>query len=242
MSINVTVWNEFRHEKENEVVKLIYPKGIHETIKEFLQKDEQIKVTTATLDEKEHGLTDEVLNNTDVIIWWGHAAHSEVKDEIVEKVAQRVRGGMGIIVLHSGHFSKIFKKLTGANCGLKWRDVGEKCRVWNINPSHPISKGVGEFIELEHEEMYGEPFGIPNPDDIVFMSWFKGGELFRSGNVFNVERGKVFYFQPGHETYPIYHDKQIQKVILNACKFLAPTVEIINTNVGDWIKKPLEEI
>jgi len=242
MSINVTVWNEFRHEKENEKIKKIYPKGIHETIKEFLIKDKELNVRTATLDEKEHGLTDDVLNNTDVIIWWGHAAHNEVSDEIVEKVAQRVRGGMGIIVLHSGHFSKIFKKLTGTNCGLKWRDVGEKCRVWNVKPNHPIAKGIGECIELEHEEMYGEPFGIPNPDEIVFMSWFKGGELFRSGNVFNIERGKLFYFQPGHETYPIYHNKDIQKVILNACKFVAPTAEIINTNVGNWIKKPLEEI
>lgn len=242
MSINVTVWNEFKHEKENEKVKKVYPNGIHETIKSFLEKDKAFSVKTATLDESYHGLTDEVLNNTDVLIWWGHKAHAEVSDEIVEKVSQRVRGGMGIIVLHSGHFSKIFKKLTGTNCGLKWRDMGEKCRVWTVKPSHPIAAGIDECIELENEEMYGEPFGIPNPDDIVFMSWFRGGEVFRSGCVFNVERGKMFYFQPGHETYPIYHNEQIQKVISNACKFVKPTVEVIDTNVGDWIKVPLEEV
>ncbi len=242
MSINVTVWNEFRHEVEMENVKAIYPDGMHMTIKSFLDKEDELVVRTATLDEKDHGLTDEVLNNTDVLLWWGHANHSDVRDDIVEKVCQRVRGGMGIIILHSGHFSKVFKRLTGSNCGLKWRDIGEKCRVWTVNPSHPIAKGIGEGIELLHEEMYGEPFGIPEPDELVFLSWFKGGEVFRSGCVFNVERGKMFYFQPGHETYPIYHNEKIQKVITNATKYVAPTCEIVNTNVGDWIKKPLEEI
>ncbi|MBN2852744.1 MAG: ThuA domain-containing protein [Clostridia bacterium] len=242
MTINITVWNEFRHEQTNEAVIAVYPAGIHQTIKAFLKKDEQFNVRTATLDQPDHGLTPDVLDSTDVLIWWGHAAHAEVRDDIVEKVCQRIRGGMGLIVLHSGHFSKVFKRITGANCGLKWRDVGEKCRVWNVKPNHPIAAGVDECIELEHEEMYGEPFGIPDPDELVFMSWFKGGEVFRSGCVFNVERGKVFYFQPGHETYPIYHHEGIQKIISNACKYVAPTAEIIDTNVGNWIKVPLEEV
>ncbi|MEK5440324.1 ThuA domain-containing protein [Fredinandcohnia sp. FSL W7-1320] len=219
--MKVTVWNENRHEQGNPIVSDLYPTGIHGTISDFLQL-EGFEVRTATLDESEHGLTDEVLNNTDVLIWWGHLAHGEVKDEIVEKVKQRVLNGMGLIVLHSGHFSKIFKVLMGTSCDLKWREVGEKERLWTINPSHPITVEIPEYIELENEEMYGEHFDIPKPDEIIFISWFEGGEVFRSGCTYTRGNGKVFYFMPGHETYPTYHNKQIQQVIINAVKWAEP--------------------
>lgn len=220
--MNIVIWNENRHEKKNPVVSEIYPEGIHGTLAQVLKRDD-VQVTTATLDEPEHGLTDDVLDNADVLLWWGHLAHDEVADEIAQKVKQRVLDGMGLIVLHSGHFSKIFKTLMGTTCDLKWREADEKERLWVVDPSHPIAEGVGEFIELEKEEMYGEHFDIPAPDELVFVSWFAGGEVFRSGATFKRGKGKIFYFRPGHETYPTYHHKEIQKVIRNAVKWAAPS-------------------
>jgi len=222
MMIKVTVWNEFRHELTNEKVKEIYPDGIHAVIAEFLDTDGFI-VKTATLDEPEHGLTDEVLNTTDVLIWWGHMAHGEVCDKVVEKVHERVLKGMGLIVLHSGHFSKIFKKLMGTGCDLKWRESDDNERIWVVDPTHPIAEGLGEYIDIELEEMYGEHFDIPTPDELVFVSWFKGGEVFRSGCTFKRGNGKIFYFRPGHETCPTYHHSEVQLVIRNAVKWAKPT-------------------
>ncbi|WP_216827696.1 ThuA domain-containing protein [Alkalihalobacterium elongatum] len=236
--INVTVWNENRHEQKNPVVKDIYPEGIHGAIANFLD-EEDIIVKTATLDTPEHGLTEDVLNTTDVLVWWGHLAHDEVDDEIVEKVKERVLDGMGLIVLHSGHFSKIFKTLMGTTCDLKWREADEKERLWVIDPSHPIVEGIGEYIELDKEEMYGEHFDIPAPDQLIFMSWFEGGEVFRSGCTYQRGNGKIFYFRPGHETYPTYYNKEIQRVIKNAVEWTAPTKRK-RPVYGN--AKPLEEI
>lgn len=216
--MKVTVWNEYRHEKENTEVSDIYPNGIHQTIAGFIQ-EAGYETQTAILDEPDHGLTDTVLNETDVLVWWGHKAHGEVQDEIAEKVKQRVLDGMGLVVLHSAHFSKVFKKLMGTSCDLKWREADDKERLWVVDPTHPITEGVGEYIELEKEEMYGEHFDIPAPDELVFISWFEGGEVFRSGATFKRGRGKIFYFRPGHETYPTYHNKQIQRIITNGVKW-----------------------
>lgn len=217
----VTVWNEHRHEKQGGMVALVYPEGIHGTIAAALKKHPDFEVRTATLDEPEHGLTDEVLGATDVLIWWGHTAHQDVRDDIVDKIQHRVLNGMGLIVLHSGHFSKIFKRMMGTSGSLTWRERAEKSHVWIVSPHHPITKGVEEVIELPHEEMYGEYFDIPKPDDIVFISWFEGGEVFRSGCTWTRGKGKIFYFQPGHETFPIYHNPSIQKVIANAARWAA---------------------
>ncbi|USK40010.1 ThuA domain-containing protein [Cytobacillus firmus] len=219
--INVLVWNENRHEQKDEKVRAVYPDGIHGAIADFLN-GEDFKVKTATLDESEHGLSDAVLQETDVLVWWGHLAHGEVEDAIVEKVKQRVLNGMGLIVLHSGHFSKIFKVLMGTSCDLKWREADEKERIWIVDPSHPIAEGLGEYIELEKEEMYGEHFDIPAPDELVMVSWFEGGEVFRSGCTYKRGKGKIFYFRPGHETYPTYYHKDVQQVIKNAVKWAKP--------------------
>lgn len=220
--MKVTVWNEYRHELQHQEVKEIYPDGIHQVLASFLEKA-GFEVKTAVLDEPEHGLTEKVLNETNVLIWWGHMAHEEVGDEIVERVRQRVLDGMGLIVLHSGHFSKIFKALMGTSCDLKWREAGENERLWVVDPGHPIAEGIGECIELEHEEMYGEHFDIPAPDELVFLSWFGGGEVFRSGCTFKRGQGKIFYFRPGHETHPTYFNKEIQRVITNAVKWAEPS-------------------
>jgi trehalose utilization protein len=218
--IRVTVWNEGRHEKINPDVQKIYPSGMHHAISEYL-KAQGLAVQTATLDEPEHGLTEAALRQTDVLTWWGHLAHGEVDDHIVDRVYQRVLEGMGLVVLHSGHFSKIFKRLMGTSCDLKWREAGERERIWVVDPSHPIAEGLGEYIEIPHEEMYGEHFDIPAPDTLVFVSWFQGGEVFRSGCCYQRGRGKIFYFRPGHETYPTYHNSEVLRVIYNAVRWTA---------------------
>lgn len=220
-TLNVTVWNEYRHEKNDPDIAKVYPQGIHQVIAGSLEP--HVSVRTATLDEPEHGLTAEVLNNTDVLLWWGHIAHGEVDDAVVAKVHERVLAGMGMVVLHSGHFSKIFKTLMGTTCNLKWRNVGEKERLWVVDPSHPIAEGLGEYFELPQAEMYGEHFDIPEPDKLVLVSWFAGGEIFRSGCCFHRGRGKIFYFRPGDERYPIYEDANVQRVIRNAVFWATPT-------------------
>lgn len=236
--MKVLVWNEYRHEKTKPEVAEIYPNGIHGAIADFLQ-DEQVEVSTATLDEEEHGLTEEVLKETDVLLWWGHIAHEEVQDEIVKRVHKRVLEGMGLIVLHSGHFSKIFKQLMGTTCDLKWRVADEKERLWVVDPAHPIVEGIGEYIELEKEEMYGEHFDIPTPDQLLFISWFEGGEVFRSGCTYQRGKGRIFYFRPGHETYPTYYNPDIQQVIKNAVKWVKPRS---HTNAVYGKAVPLENI
>jgi len=220
--IKVTVWSEFRHERQPGEPQKVYPNGIHNAIADYLKKQPDLQVGTATLDEPEHGLTEEVLANTDVLTWWGHMAHGEVKDEIVDKVQRRVLDGMGLIVLHSGHYSKIFKRLMGTGCDLRWREISEKERVWVIDPSHPITVDLPEYFEIPHEEMYGERFDIPQPDELVLIGWFAGGEVFRSGCCWHRGRGKVFYFQPGHETFPIYYQAEVLKVIENGIRWAAP--------------------
>jgi len=218
--IRVTVWNEYRHEKHSSKVAAIYPEGIHGCIAKFLGANEDMVVRTATLDEPEHGLTQEVLDNTDVLLWWGHMAHGEVSDEIVERVHDRILAGMGLVCLHSGHASKIFRKLMGTNTHkLRWREDGDMVRFWTVDMAHPIAQGMGEYFELPVEETYGEYWDIPKPDDLVFISWIPGGEVFRSGCCWHRGQGRIFYFQPGHETCPSYHDANVQKVITQAVRW-----------------------
>ncbi|WP_458207655.1 ThuA domain-containing protein [Haladaptatus sp. NG-SE-30] len=218
--IRVTVWNEFRHERERAAARDCYPDGIHAVLADAFES-RGFDVQTATLDEPKHGLTEDVLARTDVLTWWGHAAHEAVADEIVERVHQHVLDGMGLIVLHSGHFSKIFKRLMGTSCDLKWRNEGEQERLWVVEPSHPIATGVDEQIIVPKAEMYGERFDVPAPDELVFASWFEGGEVFRSGCCYRRGSGRIFYFRPGHETYPIYRQPEIQQVLGNAIEWAA---------------------
>ena len=220
--IQVTVWNEFRHEKSHKEVSDVYPEGIHGQIAKFLGANADIKPRTAWLDQPEHGLTEKVLDATDVLIWWGHMAHGDVQDAIVDRVQQHILGGMGLICLHSAHYSKIFRRMMGTSCSLKWREVGERERLWVVNPGHPIVEGLGPYFEIPHVEMYGEYFDIPTPDELVLMSWFQGGEVFRSCCAWFRGKGKVVYFRPGHETLPIYYQPEVQQVITNAVRWCKP--------------------
>ncbi len=219
MTIRATVWGENVHEAKSALVAGLYPKGMHGAIADALNADTGIRATTAVLQDLEHGMTAERLAATDVLLWWGHAAHGDVEDHVVERVAEAVWSGMGLIVLHSGHFSKIFKRLMGTPCNLSWREAGERERLWVTAPNHPIAAGLGTYFEIEQEEMYGEPFGIPEPQETVFVSWFQGGEVFRSGVTYRRGAGSVFYFRPGHEAYPTYHDATVQMVLRNAVRW-----------------------
>lgn len=226
--LRIIVWGENVHEHKNPVVAAIYPDGMHATIaaglRELLPSAE---VGTATLQEPEHGLSEARLAATDVLVWWGHMAHGQVDDQVVTRVQKRVLEGMGLVVLHSGHYSKIFKRLLGTTCSLTWREAGEKERLWVCNPGHPIARGIDRYFELPHEEMYGEPFAIPAPDEQVFISWFEGGEVFRSGCCWTRGNGKIFYFRPGHETFPTYHDQNVRRVIANGAEWARPQ--------GTWV-------
>lgn len=240
MSVNVIVWGENVHEQENADVAALYPSGMHATIADALNQHADISATTATLQEPEHGLPLERLDGADVLFWWGHAAHGDVKDDVVERVAEAVWAGMGLVVLHSGHFSKIFKKLMGTPCNLTWREAGERERLWVTAPNHPIVAGLPQSFELEHEEMYGEPFGIPDPMETVLIGWFQGGEVFRSGVTYRRGAGRIFYFQPGHETYPTYHDANVQKVLCNAALW-AKSDQPRVVDVTDAPNRPVSE-
>ncbi|MDD5728982.1 MAG: ThuA domain-containing protein [Victivallales bacterium] len=219
--INVTIWNENVHEKTNSAVLELYPGGLHGFLARQLAASD-LNIRTATLEEPEHGLTEEVLDNTDVLIWWGHAAHNKVEDAIVDRVQQKVWDGMGLIALHSAHMSKIFRRLNGTSGKLHWREAGERERFWVVDPSHPTVAGLPEHFELPYEEMYGEPFRIAEDAKVIMISWFEGGEVFRSAFTLQRGNGKLFYFRPGHETFPSFHDQNVIKVIGNAIRWLVP--------------------
>jgi trehalose utilization protein len=219
--VRVTVWGENVHERNEPEVRAIYPDGMHAAIAAGLSS-EQVHVRTATLDQPEHGLTQQVLDETDVLTWWGHIAHDQVDDAVVARVHDAVLGGMGLLVLHSGHYSKILKRLLGTSCSLRWRNEGERELVWTVAPSHPIAAGVPHPIVIEAQEMYGEHFDIPQPDELVFISSFAGGEVFRSGCCFTRGAGRIFYFSPGDQDYPVYHQPDIQRVLANAVRWAAP--------------------
>jgi trehalose utilization protein len=224
MAIRVTVWGENVHEVEEPEVRAIYPDGMHATIADGLREllGDAVDVRTATLQEPEHGLTQDVVDGTDVLTWWGHIAHDQVDDAVVDRVQDAVLGGMGLLVLHSGHYAKVFRRLLGTSCSLRWRNAGERELVWTVAPGHPIADGVPHPIVIDAQEMYGEHFDIPQPDELVFISSFPGGEVFRGGCCFTRGRGRIFYFSPGDQDYPVYHHPDVRRVLANAVRWAAP--------------------
>lgn len=231
--IRVLIWNEFYHEQKKPHVREIYPDGMHGCIRDFLKTRDDLEVRTATQfdcslnrDDENAGLSDELLDNTDVLIWWGHCYHKYVPDAWVEKIAVRVNEGMGFIALHSSHYSKVFKALMGTGCDLRWRLGDEHERLWNIAPNHPIMKGIPQYFELDGEETYGERFNIPDPQELLMIGWYSGGEVFRSVCTFTRGVGRIVYMQPGHETYPTFKDPNVQRMITNAVYWAAPNVRV----------------
>lgn len=241
--IKVTIWNENIHEKDQsalgDLCRKWYPNGIHNYLAGALAADD-LEIRAVSLDMPEQGLPDSLIEDTDVLMWWGHVAHERVADALAEKLAQRVCDGMGLIVMHSGHLSKIFRRLMGTRCTLHWREVGEKERVWAVPRKHPITAGLPESFVIPHTEMYGESFDVPDDGKIIFASWYEGGNVFRSGLTFNRGNGKIFYFSPGHETFPIYHNEYVQKVLANAIRWAKPDFRD-NTFVSHT-PEPLEKV
>ena len=236
--IRVTVWNENRHERQDPAVAALYPRGIHGAIAEGLNAQAGLRARVATLDDPENGLPEPVLALTDVLVWWGHLAHDEVLDSVAENVCRRVLDGMGLIALHSANSAKPFRRLMGTSGAARWREAGERHRLWVAAPGHPIVEGLGDCFEIPRAEMYGEYFDIPAPDDLIFISWFQGGEVFRSGCCWHRGRGKIFYFQPGHETYPIYHQREVQQVLINAVRWAAPAAAGSSRPVTEFLHVP----
>lgn len=238
--IRVTIWNEYWHELNEPVVGKMYPHGIHKALADGLA-DDDFEITTTWLEKDEwQGLSQELLDNTDVLLWWGHCRHSDVNQDTVERVVAHVLDGMGFIPMHSAHASRPFGRLMGTHCTLQWRDINEHARVWCVNPAHPIAKGIPMSFELSNEEMYGEFFNVPQPDDLVFISWYEGGEVFRGGCTWTRGEGKIFYFHPGHETCPSFYNPTVLQVLKNGIRWAAKTHE--HELKGGWRVEPLEPI
>jgi len=241
LMIKVTVWNEFWHETCDEAAMKMYPGGIHERIAEILKSDDVI-VRTAWLEKDEwQGLPEELLDDTDVLIWWGHCRHQDVRDDTVDRVVKHVLDGMGFIPIHSAHICKPFRRLMGTTCSLQWRDSNERARVWCVNPGHPIAKGIPLSFELDAEEMYGEFFDVPQPDEQIFVTWFQGGEVFRGGATWRRGEGKIFYFHPGHETCPSYYNPNVMQILRNAVRWAAKLPKKTDLNSGNYAE-PKEKI
>lgn len=223
--IKVTVWSEGLPEREVHAVKS-YPNDINNAIAAFLRNDPDLEITVRDISMDECGLSQEIIDNTDVLVYWSHLYNNKVPDEVANRIVSAVlQRGMGFMPLHSGLFCKAGSMLLGkCGAGGKYRECGERARVWVINRAHPITAGLeDDWFDIEYDEMYGEPFGVPTPDELIFITWFQGGEVLRSGMTWNRGAGKVFYFQPGHEEWPIYtENKYVQKVITNAVKWLKP--------------------
>jgi trehalose utilization protein len=218
--MQITVWNEWLRERQDPVYA---DEGIHGAVAEGLRELlPDATITSATLHDPGQGLPDALLDTTDVLLWWGHMAHDAVDDALADRIVERVNGGMGLIVLHSGHYSKVFKRLMGTACSLAWRNDGERELVWTIDPSHPIAAGIDQPLVIPAQEMYGEPFAVPTPDEVVFISSFSGGEVFRSGLTYRRGAGRIFYFSPGDEKYPVYRHPQVRRVLANAVGWAAP--------------------
>jgi len=238
MKTRIGIYNEYLHEVRSEHIAQVYPEGIHGALASFL-KTEETEITIFTLNNVEE-ITDEALAQIDVMLWWGHVGHQHVPDEVAKRVRDAVLKGMGIIFLHSGHHSKPFRLLMGTTCNLTWREDQDMERIWTVNPAHPIAQGIGRYFELPAVETYGEPFGIPEPDEVVFIGWYSGGEVFRSGCTFHRGNGRIFYFQPGHESFPIFFDKNVQKVITNAVNWAKPIYRVPEL-LCPHVKKPGQE-
>jgi trehalose utilization protein len=237
--IRVTVFNEYVHERNEDRVRAVYPDGIHGAIAQALGGIDDITVKCVTLDMPENGLTQQLLDETDVLIWWAHMAHDQVSDEVAQRVQRRVLDGMGFVALHSAHASKPFSLLLGTRSPvLRWRENDEQQRVWCVSPGHPIAAGLGESFVIPKDETYGEYFEIPTPDELVFISWYSGGNVFRSGCCWKRGAGKIFYFQGGHETYPIYYQPEIKRLLQNAVRWAAPAYSPIIFNEARHEKIP----
>lgn len=216
----VVVWSE------GTAPKTVYPYDVNTAIAEGLQPLKDWQIITASITDPDQGLSDDLLNSTSVLIWWGHQKHGDVKDELVAKIVRRVKeGGMGFIATHSAHYSKPLKALLGTNCGWKYyTDDGARVDLIVKSPKHPIAKGVKNFT-VPKTERYGDPFEVPPAETVVFDGIYTlpngTKENAQQGMTWSVGKGRVFYFQPGHESYPIYFQEEIRHIFRNGVQWAA---------------------
>jgi trehalose utilization protein len=233
--VRITVWNEYYQEPKDPRVSAVYPDGIHRVLAEGFEAQfgSEAEVRTAVLADPEHGLTERVLAETDVLVWWAHLKHGEVSDEIVERIRLRVLGGMGLLILHSAIESKIAQALLGTTCRMSWWRHGGRELTWTVEPGHQIAQGVPNPLVIPDGEMYGEPLHVPTPDDLVFITAYEGGEVLRSGCGWKRGRGRIFFLATGHEEYPIYYRDDVRLVLANAARWAkSPTpVETVASKV-----------
>lgn len=215
-SIHAAVWSEETAPQD------VYPNDVNSTIAEHLNEHADIVAKAVSIDHAEQGVSTELLDWCDVLLWWGHLRHDDVSDTTVDRVERYVRErGVGYIGLHSGHYARPFKRLIGTSGDLgSVRDEGETEQIEVVSPSHPIAAGINDF-SLPQVEMFGEPYDIPEPDDVIFESNFANGGEFRSGVTFTFGAGRGFYFRPGHEEYRIYHDLTVRTILANATRWAA---------------------
>lgn len=274
--IRVLVWDE-----TGDAQKEAYENYLGKCIADQLSKNAAFSVSSATLNDKQQGIGTEVLNNTDVLIWWGHIRHGEISTAKGQEIVQRIAtGNLSFIGLHSAHWSvpfieamnEVTRRRIFADSSLKKEDVtfiapevrkslpkredrlapytdirkfpdgskklevhlpnccfpdvrndGKPSTIRVQKKEHPIVKGLSPVLRLQQTEMYNEPFHVPEPDQLILEECWEGGEWFRSGMLWNLGKGKVFYFRPGHETYPIFKEKWVMQLLTNAVQWLGQT-------------------
>ncbi len=271
--VRVLVWDERQKEQ-----KQVYANFLGNEIANHLRSRQGFTVQSVGLDDPQQGLPDEVLDQAQVLIWWGHVRHTEIKPEKGRQIVERVKAGkLALIALHSAHWSTPFIEamyertridarrrypdaatkiefvpmagflaptydslLTPAyyalhaggvvknvrvdlpNCVFpSYRHDAKHSRVTMLHPEHPIAQGVPPVFEVSQTEMYDEPFHVPEPDAVIFQETFRDGGWFRGGMVWTLGKGKVFYFRPGHETYPVFKEEYPLRILENAARWLA---------------------
>ena len=209
--IRVRIWCE------GTAPKSVYPRDIDGALGDFLGKRKDLVVSRARLDDADVGLSDGALDATDALIWWGRLRHADLPDSRARAIAARVRAGkLGFIALHASCLSKPFVELMGGPCELGgFREDGRPERVEIKDRDHPIARGVAPFT-IPRTSMFAEPFKVPKPDSIVMMSTFDRGETFRSGMTWTVQKGRVAYFRPGHDGFPVFFHPSVRQVIANS--------------------------
>jgi trehalose utilization protein len=277
--IRVVIWDE-----RQPAQKSVYPNFLGNHLAEYLRNSERgrgarLQVRSVGIDDPEQGLSSDVLDNCDVLVWWGHQRHGEISADTAKGIVRRITSGqLSLIALHSAHWSRPFieamnerstrdalksltrrerknvqisyippdmrlmrkdEKLTpwwtktaGANGTTQLQIKLPSCvfpavradakpsHVRILAKNHPIARGVPETFDISQTEMYDEPFHVPTPDAVIFEERWDAGERFRGGCLWNLGAGKVFYFRPGHETYPVFKEAAPLRLVENAVRWM----------------------
>lgn len=274
--VRVVVWDE-RQPSQKEA----YENFLGNAIADFLRGEDGLAVQSVTIDDPEQGISQAVLDNCDVLIWWGHKRQSEILPEAGKRIVERISSGkLHLIALHSAHWStpfveamnEITRRRTVATgtaksdityvpppkqytvprydtrltpftiarkfpdgrqnlevhlpycCFPAYRNDGKPSHVKILQKGHPITKGIPHEFQISRTEMYDEPFHVPEPDDVILEERWATGEWFRSGMLWRLGKGIVFYFRPGHETFPVYKEQFPLKILSNAVRWAADQV------------------